>query len=110
MTRSLGTLPPAIFAKVGNKSIWWTMSLLTDPAAILPGQRMANGTRKPPSSGVRMPPRHWPVDPRPAVSTVVGFPLQNKRLGPLERSQGCMKPTSYFVISTCEGPRYGSLP
>ena len=63
MRRSSGTVPPAIRAKVGNKSISWTISLLTAPAGILPGHRTAKGTLKAPSKPVNRVPRHGPADP-----------------------------------------------
>ena len=40
---------PAAARNVGSQSMWLTISLETEPAAILPGQRTIAGTRKAPS-------------------------------------------------------------
>src|SRR4029450_4480225 len=50
-------------ASVGNKSTPCTISSLTRPAGILPGQRIMNGTRMPPSHAVKYCPRHGPAQP-----------------------------------------------
>ena len=71
MTRSLGTLPPVSAAMVGNRSIACTISLLTEPGSILPGQRIAKGTRRAPSKPVNKVPRHGPAVPPDGTSTVM---------------------------------------
>ena len=43
---------PATAAKVGNQSMWCTISFVTEPAGIWPGQRTMAGTRQPPSQFV----------------------------------------------------------
>src|ERR1700683_2549634 len=47
---------PAAATKVGSQSRPETMPFSTLPAGTLPGQRMMQGTRKPPSSAVPLPP------------------------------------------------------
>jgi hypothetical protein len=42
-------MPPAIARNVGSQSWYWTISLETLPALILPGQRTSSGTRNAPS-------------------------------------------------------------
>ena len=37
--------------------MWWTISFVTEPASILPGQRTIAGTRQPPSQLVFFSPR-----------------------------------------------------
>ncbi len=49
---------PAAATKVGSQSMWWTISLVTEPASILPGQRTIAGTRQPPSQLVFFSPRN----------------------------------------------------
>jgi len=51
--RSCGTVAPAIVAKVAKVSTSCTISLLTRPAAIRPGQRMMKGTLSEPSICVK---------------------------------------------------------
>ena len=49
---------PAAARNVGSQSMWCMISLETEPASILPGQRTIDGTRQPPSQLVFFSPRN----------------------------------------------------
>src|SRR6202008_510121 len=59
---------PAMLSIVGNMSMCETMPLNTDPALILPGQRMNDGTRQPPSQLESFCPRNGELAPSGQVS------------------------------------------
>ena len=48
-SRSTTSVSPAMARNVGSQSWCWTISLDTEPASILPGQRTSIGTRNAPS-------------------------------------------------------------
>src|SRR5713226_1428571 len=73
MIRSFGTLPSAMRANVGNKSISCTISLLTALAGTFPGHRIMKDTRKEASPG-----REVRAAPRP-TETIVSC----RKLGPV---------------------------
>src|SRR6476620_7173854 len=54
---------PAAAASVGSMSVWEKTSLETVPALLTPGQRIAQGTRQPPSQLVSFSPRNGVVPP-----------------------------------------------
>jgi hypothetical protein len=57
MMRSVGAFCPAAAAAVAKMSKWLTGAVTLDPAGMVPGQRMKNGTRMPPSKKVAFQPR-----------------------------------------------------
>ena len=59
---------PAAASSVGNMSMCETMPFRTEPALILPGQRMKHGTRQPPSQLVSFWPRNGVLAPSGQVS------------------------------------------
>src|SRR5262245_33848797 len=83
--RSSGTVAPTKLASVGNRLTPWTISSLSRAAGILPGQRIMNGARMPPSHAVKYWPRHGPAQPSHGLTnsgplSLVKIPIVSSRI------------------------------